>query len=74
MAYLGKHIHTITREDVGQSTIRLAPCSCCGRVRSISLMGAIGGAQTRDVGKQVWEHNGVIQVENDEQRAKREAK
>jgi hypothetical protein len=55
--YKGKYIQTITERDV--------------RVPDVWLMRLMGKVLPLDIGKQVWNQDGVLYVENDEQRDKR---
>ena len=81
--YKGKFVTTLTEADVGlvivARTIRLTehlengedrPCEV---QRKLWLHGSLGRVQTRDVGKQVWESDGILMVENDDQRDRRVA-
>lgn len=58
--------YTLTTEDVGRPTLRIF-----GRTWLVS--GFIGRILPGDVGKRVYLVGGILQVENDEQRAAREA-
>lgn len=59
-------VHTIEQSDVGCSTIRVG-----GRVRLVTdFMGRI---LPGDVGKRIFEIDGILQVENDEQLRRRQA-
>lgn len=62
----------MTRKYLG--TITLADLRSAGRPGSTRnrLWQAIGPVQGRDVGKQYFDVDGVLQVENDEQRERRE--
>jgi hypothetical protein len=71
MRYRGKHVHTITREDVGKSSVKLPACPSCGKADTLSLAGSSGYVQAHDVGKMVMDVGGVIQVESDDQLAAR---
>ncbi len=70
MGYKGKHIHTITEEDIGCSVIAKRCPVCDGRC-NIQIEDAIGPVQSYDVGKMVFLVNGVVCVENQEQLEKR---
>lgn len=62
-------IHVLTAADVGKRRIRRPDCGCCGQRRPpIDIGSAIGEVQAIDVGKRVYDVDGVIQVENDNQR------
>lgn len=63
-----KLLFTIGAEHVGHSTVRLVACKCCGSSRTISLASAIGRPMAIDIGKRVYDNDGVIQVENNAQR------
>ena len=63
---MNHHIHTITADDVGKLTVRLPACPSCGRSRTISLL-CLGRVIPIDIGKRVYDVDGVIQVENQEQ-------
>lgn len=57
-----RHVHTITQHDVGRTHLRVG-----GRLRDNPL----GVVLSHDVGKRVYDADGVLQVENDEQRDRR---
>jgi hypothetical protein len=59
--------YTIAADDVGKSTI-----NPFGRVHRVTDF--IGRIMPQDVGKRVYERDNVLQVENDEQLARRLAK
>lgn len=69
-----KHVHTITRQDVGKTT------SVHEGRRTFHLSEAIGKILPCDVGKRVYiifnedPENGVLQVENDAQRTDRRSR
>lgn len=71
-----RYIGTIDETAVRKGGIRRAVCSCCGRGGEfVSLLGAIGRVMPIDIGKRVYDTgDGVIQVENDEQRDQRLAR
>lgn len=74
MAYKGILVHTITEDDLGYHTrFRGKPCKECGHVvHAHALMNCgLGRVQPQDVGKQIWFHDNVYQVENNEQLATR---
>lgn len=58
------YLTTIRETDVGESMLRRGGTS-------IYIADVIGPVQPCDVGKRVYSANGIIQVENDEQREKR---
>lgn len=58
------YLFTIQPDHVGK-------CSVLARGKMYSMSSVMGRIIERDVGKQVFETNGVIQVENDEQRDRR---
>lgn len=51
----------------------VAPAERAYQGESLRLHSAIGRVLSRDVGKRVYDVDGVIQVENDEQRDRRQA-
>jgi hypothetical protein len=55
--YKGRYIKTLTEEDMKHPTT--------------GLWNLMGNVLPSDVGKQVWEQDGIFFVENDEQRDKR---
>jgi hypothetical protein len=63
---------TISREDFERRQMivpHTCNCSHCGIGRNGRTIGLpLGGIQEQDIGKQVWEINGIIQVENNSQR------
>ena len=62
-----KHIHTITKEDVGRHIIKL-PCPTCGRVDTICCSDFIGYIMKIDIGKRIYRsEDGILCVENQEQ-------
>lgn len=63
-------LFTITDEHVGHSNVRIR-CDSCGHTENHYVASAIGPVQKQDVGKRVYRVDGVIQVENNEQRDKR---
>lgn len=67
MAYKGKYVCTITRPLVASQKQEK-------QLLVLRIRGAIGRILPVDYGKQVWEHNGVLQVENDEQKKNRLAR
>ena len=69
-----KHIYTFVDNDVGKITIRLPKCTKCGQSRRINLSGIIGRVQRQDVGKRVYDSDGIIQVENLTQLIERQAR
>ena len=69
-----KHVHTILMEDVGRTTIRREDCECCGAKRNFSVDSLMGRVQIGDIGKRIYRVDGILQVENDEQRDARLAK
>lgn len=62
-----KEYYTITVDDVGKSTLRAFG-------RNWPTTDFIGRPQPRDVGKRVFLVDGILQVENDEQRDHRMSK
>lgn len=70
---MNKYLGTIDDTAVRKGGIRRAVCSRCGRGGEfVSLLGAIGRVLPQDIGKRVYDTgDGVIQVENDEQRDRR---
>ena len=56
MLYKGKCIHTITHQDIGKSYGKFA---------------SLGRVLPSDVGKQIWQVDGICYVENDTQVLKR---
>lgn len=62
-----RYLFTIAAEHVGRGNVKLAD-------RNVYLAGCFGLVQQRDIGKRVFDVNGVIQVENDEQRDARIAR
>lgn len=71
-----KYLTTITGDDIGKHTIAGGRrCESCGRASySVHIASAIGPVQRIDVGKRVYRVDGVIQVENDDQRNRRLAR
>lgn len=63
--YAGRYLATITQDMLdGNWRQQSTPLRfLCARVR-----GALGSIMPQDVGKHVFEVDGIIQVENDEQR------
>lgn len=61
MKYKGRYIHTITAEDVR------SPLSLRGKFNFFAMTNTMGRLFPGDIGKQVYEVNGTVQVENDEQ-------
>lgn len=60
---------TLGPEHVGKRSIGAAKCPRCGHLEQpIPIGDAIGRVQPGDVGKRVYDVDGVIQVENNEQR------
>ena len=62
-----RHVHTLTAEDVGQSSHRIA-----GRPWSVASW--IGSVRPIDIGKRVYLVDDVLTVESDAQRAARRAR
>lgn len=58
-------VHTIGVEDLGSRYLR---------VRGVPRENPLGYTQDRDLGKRVYERDGVLQVENDEQFRERTGK
>ena len=67
-----RYLFTISHRDIGKTTVRKMACHECDRVETIYIGSAIGRIQPIDVGKRVFDVDGVIQVENDAQRNERE--
>lgn len=65
MAYKGRFIHTLTIHDVGQTIIHTRGMG------TISIEGLMGHVQPHDVGKQLFEHEDIISIENNDQRDRR---
>lgn len=70
---MSKHhlLFVLGEEHVGRTTITFPPCTHCGHVRRVHLGDVLGRVQQADVGKRVYIVGDIIQVENDEQRDKR---
>lgn len=62
--YKGKYLGTITADMLKWK-------GTTNRQLVLRISNAIGGIQKQDIGKQVFELDGTIQVENDEQREAR---
>lgn len=71
-----RYIGTIDETAVGKGGIRREVCAHCGRGGEfVSLLRAIGRVLPQDIGKRVYDTgDGVIQVENNEQRDRRLAR
>jgi len=73
-----QYIGTITEEDFKNREMRIPHnCNCnhCGVGRKYEVISLpIGGIQKIDIGKRVYRIDGVIQVENNEQRDARLAR
>ena len=75
-----KLIHTIERKDILNMPVPTKHCPSCGhalanrQVLRERIRGAIGRIILRDVGKRVYDVDGVIQVENEIQRDERIAR
>ena len=61
-----RYMFTLRQEDVGTRGIAKV-CPCCQSKSWIDLGAVMGRVQPRDVGKRVYEVDGVLQVENDQQ-------
>jgi hypothetical protein len=59
-----RYVYTIQPQDVGKPWIKIN-----GRARMVSDF--IGSILERDIGKRIYEIEDVLQVENDEQMARR---
>jgi hypothetical protein len=66
-----KLLFTIQPEHVGSSRVKVSDCDNADHDRVIHLSG-FGVVQTIDVGKRVYVVDGVIQVENNQQRDERQ--
>ncbi len=63
---------TITKEVQKLGYMGVGKCECCGATKPrYYLRDALGQALPQDIGKQVYIVDGIIQVENSEQIAKR---
>jgi hypothetical protein len=58
--YKGKYIHTVTSQDLGK-----------GQYSYNGIFASLGHVLPSDVGKQIWQVNGIYYVENDAQVLKR---
>lgn len=58
--------YTIQAKDVGHAFARIA-CESCGESERIEFSDVLGRVLSQDVGKMMVKHNGVWQVENNEQ-------
>lgn len=56
-----KHVYTIKDSDVGLISVKLASGHWC------NTYGAIGTIRKIDVGKHVYNNDGIVQVENEKQ-------
>lgn len=61
--YKGRYVRTITKADIYPSTTRVTK-----RYQELAPLGQVLAC---DIGKQIWEVNGVYQVESTEQRDRR---
>lgn len=66
---MAKYLCTIGPEDVGKAVLSRYVDE--RRKVAAHVGSAIGQVQKRDIGKRVYNVNGVVQVENDEQRDRR---
>ena len=72
--YAGKHVYTITANDVGRSALHYTECETCKRCRTIYTSSFMGAVQSIDIGKRIFKIGDIYQVENNEQRDRRLAK
>ena len=72
-----RHILFVITEKhlgLGMDVVTLPPCIQCGNVRTINMRGIFGKIQKGDLGKRVYLIDGLVQIENNEQRDARQAK
>jgi hypothetical protein len=67
MKYRGEYVCTIQPSDIGKANLILKKTCSCGGKRIIPLYGFMGLVQVCDVGKQIWNQDGVYCVESQEQ-------
>ena len=71
MAYKGKFVHEITRDDVGKATTSKV-CPTCGHKKIIAFRDVLGRVIDCDIGKRIYDvGDGILQIENSEQVSKR---
>jgi len=61
-------MYEITKEDVGATLIKKPCCSECGGKKNLFVGDLMGHIQAGDIGKRIYEINGLLYVENNEQR------
>lgn len=66
-----EYLHTIEPCDVGKIRIEKRCPYCGGHMADIFISSLMGKILPRDIGKRIYLVDGVYQVENDEQLAKR---
>lgn len=66
--YAGKHVYTITTNDVGQSVLHYTECETCRRQNTIYIPSLMGQILPIDIGKQIFKVGNIYQVESNEQR------
>jgi len=69
--YKGQHVHTITKEDIGQMYTKYKSCNECDNSAVIVWSDVLGEVLPLDVGKRVMLIDGIHMVENDEQLKRR---
>jgi len=70
--YKGKLVHTVTQEDVGRNYFYESPCPTCGASTKIRYVtDCCGYFQQIDVGKQLYDQDGVLCIESQGQLERR---
>jgi hypothetical protein len=62
-----KLVHTITKDDIGKTFIKYTKCRICGSTAVINTTDVMGRILSLDVGKRIYDIDGIYYVENQEQ-------
>lgn len=64
-------VYQITIADIGKKSLEYIICPTCGKTEKIYVSDLLGTILHCDIGKKIYQVDGIYQVENDEQLAER---
>ena len=65
-------VYEIKIEDIGKKSLKYIACSACQKTATIQISDLCGVLMAIDIGKRIYQVNGIYQIENDEQLANRQ--